>query len=123
MEGGKRSPTSVCHEEPFCGMVGRSQAMRRVFEQVRGLSAARTTVFIIGETGTGKELVARAIHAMGPHRDGPFLGINCSALPRELIESELFGYRCGAFSGATTDYKGLFRSAREGRCFSTKSPR
>ena len=108
---------SDSEEARFCGMVGRSQAMRRVFALVGALSAAATTVFIIGDTGTGKELVARAIHSHGPRCNAPFVPVNCAALPRELIESELFGHQRGAFSGAREDYKGLFRAADGGTIF------
>ncbi|MBI3757703.1 MAG: sigma-54-dependent Fis family transcriptional regulator [Deltaproteobacteria bacterium] len=98
----------------FHGIVGQSPAMREVFQRVSAAGAARGTVLIIGESGTGKELVARAVHELSAHNAAPFVAINCSALPRELIESELFGYRRGAFSGATTEYQGLFRAAEGG---------
>jgi transcriptional regulator with PAS, ATPase and Fis domain len=101
----------------FHGIVGQSPAMREVFQRVSAAGAARGTVLIIGESGTGKELVARAIHELSAHNAAPFVAINCSALPRELIESELFGYRRGAFSGATTEYQGLFRAAEGGTLF------
>src|SRR5262249_8670969 len=86
----------------FHGMVGRSELMQRLFDQIRRFADGTTSVLIVGETGTGKELVARAVHACGPQHRGPFIAVNCAALPRELIESELFGYVRGAFSGATT---------------------
>jgi transcriptional regulator with PAS, ATPase and Fis domain len=95
-------------------MAARSDAMHAVFRKIRRVATHLAPVLIIGETGTGKELVARAIHAAGPRRDGPFVAVNCAALPRELIESELFGYRRGAFSGAATEYLGLFRAAAGG---------
>ncbi|MBI3245526.1 MAG: sigma-54-dependent Fis family transcriptional regulator [Deltaproteobacteria bacterium] len=101
----------------FHGIVGQSPAMREVFQRVSAAGAARGTVLILGESGTGKELVARAIHEVSAHSATPFVAINCSALPRELIESELFGYRRGAFSGATTEYQGLFRAADGGTLF------
>jgi two-component system NtrC family response regulator len=96
------------------GMVGRSATMQRLFERIARVAGATSPVLILGETGTGKELVARAIHAAGPRRSGPFIAVNCAALPRELIESELFGYRRGAFSGAMTECLGLFRAAHGG---------
>lgn len=101
----------------FHGIVGQSPAMRDVFQRVSAAGAARGTVLIVGESGTGKELVARAIHESSGISAAPFVPVNCSALPRELIESELFGYKRGAFSGATTEYQGLFRAAEGGSLF------
>src|SRR5262249_41754821 len=101
----------------FHGMVGRSADMQRVFEQIRRLGATSAPVLTAGETGTGKELIARAIHNEGPRRGGPFVAVNCAALPSELIESELFGYKRGAFSGAVADHVGLFRAASGGTLF------
>jgi DNA-binding NtrC family response regulator len=99
---------------PFHGMVARSALMQRVFEKIARIASATSPVLILGETGTGKELVARAIHGCGSRREAPFIAVNCAALPRELIESELFGYRRGAFSGAITECVGLFRAAAGG---------
>lgn len=98
----------------FHGLLGASPAMRRVYDRVAAAARARGTVLIIGESGTGKELVARAIHAAGSRPDAPFVAVNCPAIPRELIESELFGHKRGSFSGADVDYLGLFRAAEEG---------
>ena len=98
----------------FHGVVGRSPAMQRVFEQIKRVAPSNAPVLIAGETGTGKELIARAIHTHGPRRAGAFVAVNCAALPRELIESELFGYTRGAFSGAVADHLGLFRAAAGG---------
>ncbi|MGB6564315.1 MAG: sigma 54-interacting transcriptional regulator [Candidatus Binataceae bacterium] len=82
------------------------------------------TILIIGESGTGKELVARAIHPSGPNPDAPFVAVNCPAIPRDLIESELFGYKRGSFSVANVDYLGLFRGGpKAARCSWTKSRR
>ncbi len=101
----------------FHGIIGQSPAMRDVFQRVSAAGASRGTVLIVGESGTGKELVARAIHELSNSGTAPFVPVNCSALPRELIESELFGYKRGAFSGATTEYQGLFRAAEGGALF------
>src|SRR6516225_3058419 len=107
----------VATQYGFERVISRSTRMRPVFE--RALAAARsdTPVLIIGETGTGKELIARAIHANGPRAKGAFVPINCAALPRELVESELFGHRRGAFSGAVSDHAGLFVAAHGGTLF------
>jgi len=98
----------------FRGIVGRSRAMQRVFAQIARMAAGNAPVLILGETGTGKELAARAIHEAGPRNTGPFVALNCAALPRDLIESELFGHKRGAFSGAIADCVGLVRAAAGG---------
>lgn len=100
-----------------CGLdriVSRSPRMRPVFERARAAALSDTPVLLTGETGTGKELVARAIHAGGRRASRPFVALNCAALPRELVESELFGHRRGAFSGADRDFPGLFAGAHGG---------
>ena len=101
----------------FHGIVGQSPAMRDIYQRISAAGSSRGTVLIIGESGTGKELVARAIHELGNSPSAPFVPVNCSALPHELIESELFGYKRGAFSGAATEYQGLFRAAEGGALF------
>ena len=98
----------------FHGLLGASSAMRRIYDRVEAVGRARGTVLIIGESGTGKELVARAIHQAGANPDAPFVAVNCPAIPRDLIESELFGHKRGSFSGANVDYLGLFRAAESG---------
>ncbi len=98
-------------------MVGRSESMRRVFELVRRVAPTRASVLIVGESGTGKELVARALHNLSDRRDGPFVAVNCGAIPADLMESELFGHEKGAFTGAATARAGLFREAEGGTLF------
>ena len=98
-------------------IVGDGEAMRRVFTLVERVRDVPTPVLIEGETGTGKELVARAIHFGGAYRDRLFVAQNCGALTESLLESELFGHRRGAFTGATSDKKGLFELAHEGTLF------
>jgi two-component system response regulator AtoC len=98
----------------FHGLVGASPAMRLVYERIEAAAKTRGTVLIVGESGTGKELVARAIHNAGPRAGASFVAVNCPAIPKDLIESELFGHRRGAFSGANFDYLGLFRAADGG---------
>ena len=98
-------------------LVGRSQKMLRVIELLEKVIPTQVSVLIQGETGTGKELIARAIHLNGPRRDKNFMAVNCGALPENLLESELFGYRKGAFTGAAEDRVGLFEAADGGTLF------
>ncbi len=95
-------------------LVGQSAAMRQVREQIMQVASYAVSVLITGETGTGKELAATAIHAASPRAGSPFMKINCGALPAQLLESELFGHKKGAFSGAIADHMGLLRSADGG---------
>jgi len=102
---------------PFPGLIGRSPVMERLFRLVENLEHSEATVLLTGESGTGKEVVARAIHAHSPRRDGPFVAVNCGALPGELLESELFGHARGAFTGAVRDRVGRFEIAQRGTLF------
>jgi transcriptional regulator with PAS, ATPase and Fis domain len=101
----------------FHGLVGKSSAMRELYRRIEAVGRARAIALVIGESGTGKELVARAVHECAPNPNSPFVPLNCAALPKELIESELFGYKRGAFTGATSEYLGLFRAAEGGTLF------
>lgn len=101
----------------FREILGESSAMKAVFDMMNKVLTNHTTVLLVGETGTGKELIARAIHYNGLRQDKPFIPVNCAAIPENLIESELFGYRKGAFTGATADKKGLFEAAHQGTLF------
>ncbi len=98
-------------------IVGASAAMLKLREHIKAAAQVRGTVLLVGESGTGKELVASAIHQSSPAADTPFIAVNCAAIPRDLIESELFGYVKGAFSGANSHFLGLFRSAEKGTLF------
>lgn len=98
-------------------IVGESEAMQRVFDIVEKVAPTQTTVLITGESGTGKEVIARTVHDQSLVSDGPFLPINCGAIPEHLIESELFGHKKGSFTGAINDKKGLFESANGGTIF------
>ncbi len=98
-------------------IIGKSEKMLEVYRTIGTVAAGESTVLITGESGTGKELVARAIHEASLRKDGAFLSINCSAFPETLLESELFGYMKGAFTGASTNRKGLFEAARGGSIF------
>ncbi len=99
------------------GLVGRSTSMQNVIEMVKKVAPTNATVLIVGESGTGKELVARAIHYLSPRKSRPFTAINCASIPESLLESELFGYEPGAFTGATTKKKGLFEVSDGGTVF------
>ncbi len=112
--GHARVPGLALVGEIFHGMVGDSPAMRAVFNDVRRLAQTDAPLLIAGETGTGKELVARAVHARSRRAEAPFIAVNCAALPRDLIESELFGHARGAFSGAANAHLGLLRAAHGG---------
>jgi DNA-binding NtrC family response regulator len=102
---------------PFPGLIGRSLAMDRIFRLIENLEHSEATVLLTGESGTGKELVARAIHSRSPRRGGPFVAVNCGALPGELLESELFGHVRGAFTGAVKERSGRFELAAGGTLF------
>jgi len=101
----------------YRNMIGDSPAMQKVFDLIRTVSLSRSTVLVTGKSGTGKELVARAIHYMSSRKNGPFIKINCAALPTELMESELFGHEKGAFTGAIRKYRGRFERANNGTLF------
>ena len=101
----------------FDSIVSKSPVMTPVFQKIRAALKNFSAVLVSGESGTGKEVIARTIHANGLNYDGPFIPLNCSALPRELIESELFGHVKGAFTGAVEDYEGLLRAAAGGTIF------
>ncbi len=103
--------------EAYGEVVGKSESMRKIFDLVDRIKDARANVLVTGESGTGKEIVARALHQHSGRRGGPFVAVNCGALPENLIESELFGYRKGAFTGATADRAGLFEAADRGTLF------
>ncbi len=102
---------------PLPGMIGTSEAMQRVYRMVRLVAARTTTVLIAGPTGTGKELVAQALHALSPRSAKPFVVVNCAAIPDALLESELFGYTRGAFTGAVQSQLGRISAAHGGTLF------
>jgi len=100
--------------DSFHGMYGQSAAMRLLFDQIRRVARAQGPVLIFGESGSGKELVARAIHKESPRRDSPFLPVNCAGIPEQLMESEFFGHAAGSFTGAQRSRQGLFAEAEGG---------
>ncbi len=104
-------------QSEFHDMIGKCQPMQDVYLQIRNLSQVESTVVIEGETGTGKELVARALHDSSPRQDKPFLAVNCAGLTESLLGSQLFGHKKGAFTGANSDHRGFFESAHGGTIF------
>ncbi|MGE5409713.1 MAG: sigma-54-dependent transcriptional regulator [Clostridiales bacterium] len=104
-------------ESGFQNIIGKSDSMKRVFDLIHRVSQTNSNVLIVGKSGTGKELVAKAIHYNGPRKDQIFLPVNCGAISENLIESELFGHKKGAFTGATEDKLGLFKVADGGTIF------
>lgn len=116
-EENKRLKDELADQADFRSIVGSSPEMEKVFAMVRKVADTEASVFITGESGTGKELIARSIHANSSRRDGPFLAINCSAIPRDLLESELFGHTKGAFTGAIKEKSGKFQLADCGTIF------
>jgi DNA-binding NtrC family response regulator len=117
LQENRRLSQAVSGKFEFDGLTGTSKEFKAVLEMARQLSSVESTVLIQGESGTGKELIARAIHFNGIRRTKPLVVVNCGALPRDLIESELFGYKKGAFTGAITNKKGKFESADSGTLF------
>jgi two-component system response regulator PilR (NtrC family) len=101
----------------FNNIIGQSQSMQEIYAMIKQISTAPTNVLITGASGTGKELVARAIHNNSNRSDQPFIPVNCGAIPENLYESELFGYKKGSFTGANTDRDGLFKAANTGTLF------
>lgn len=113
----KQLEAQVQQRYNFDNILGQSRAIRQAIDLARKVAVTDTTVLLTGETGTGKEVFAQAIHQASPRRSGPFVAINCGALSKEILESELFGHRAGAFTGASRDQKGLFSEADKGSLF------
>lgn len=107
----------VSEKYGFENIISGSKVMKSVFERATAAARSNAPVFIVGETGTGKELLSKAIHLAGDRANKPFIAVNCGAIPKELLESELFGYKKGAFTGAVRDHEGLFIAANGGTIF------
>lgn len=105
------------HEHGFQGFIGSSKVMRGIYEMMNNIGRSTATVFITGESGTGKEVCAQAIHNLSTRRKGPFIAMNCGAIPRDLLESEVFGHLKGSFTGAITDKQGAAAAADGGTLF------
>ncbi|HSI53169.1 MAG TPA: sigma-54 dependent transcriptional regulator [Ramlibacter sp.] len=115
--GGASSERPASGQAALQRLVGESQAMRTVKERIAKVARGMAPVLVRGESGTGKELVARAIHACSHRADGPFVAVNCSAIPESLLEAEFFGAKKGSYTGATQDREGYFQAARSGTLF------
>jgi DNA-binding NtrC family response regulator len=113
-EEAERLQRQLLYQGVLVDLVGTCSAMQQVFSLIRQVAPSKAAVLVTGESGTGKELVARAIHHLSPRRDGPFVAINCAALPETLMESELFGHEKGAFTGAVERRAGCFELAQNG---------
>jgi DNA-binding NtrC family response regulator len=113
----KRLRRTVNELQPFAEMIGESEAMKKMYQVIARVAESEATVLVSGESGTGKELVARALHARSAHASGPFVAINCAAMPETLLESELFGHVKGAFTDARAARAGLFSKATGGTLF------
>src|SRR6266702_2915927 len=113
----RRRPVATASKGSLDTLIGPSEGMRRVQKAIGLAADSQSTVLIFGETGTGKELVARALHVHSQRKDGPFIAVNCAAIPPDLLESELFGHVKGSFTGATGDRTGAFRDADNGTLF------
>jgi two-component system NtrC family response regulator len=117
LERERRERLDDNHAESFEGMIGRSPEMQSVFKQIRKVASSKLPVLIAGESGTGKELAARAIHRLSQRKAGPFIAINCGAIPENLLESELFGHEKGSFTGAHMQRQGRLEGAQGGTLF------
>jgi len=105
------------HREKCKSVVYESESMDKIFDLIDDVAPTKSNIILLGESGTGKSLIAEVIHCTSPRREEPFMSINCSAIPENLLESELFGYKKGAFTGATADKKGLIQMADKGTLF------
>ena len=113
----REQPEDGGHSASGARLLGDSQKMEEIRRLIAKLARNQAPVFITGDSGTGKELAARLIHAQGPRAEGEFVAVNCGAIPQELVESELFGHRKGSFTGAVSDKEGLFQAADGGTLF------
>src|SRR6516165_1642242 len=111
------TPDNEPLDAPLPGVVGDSPAMREVSRLTRLVAPTRASVLIVGETGTGKEMIARSVHRLSQRADGPYVRVNCGALSENLLESELFGHIKGAFTGAVDNKTGRFEAAHGGTIF------
>ncbi len=117
MASNYRTAASPLTGTPLAGLIGNGPAMRQVYERTRLVARSNASVLLLGETGTGKELIAKAIHQLSPRGSGPFVRVNCGALSESLLESELFGHVRGAFTGALENRTGRFEAAHTGTIF------